>query len=377
MIRVGKLTLDGHDNYGNKLQNYALQVFLKKYADRVDTLWHSSLNIFDMNIAQWPLRRRIQYACMKDKFEERINHWQHDAIRKYRFKQFDDRYIHTKYDYVGAFGSNIAQEYDFFVVGSDQVWNPYEPQKPETVFLTFAPAAKRIAYAASFGVSEIPGHLKKDFSKYLQEMAAVSVREQRGAEIVRELTGRNVPVLIDPTMLLTNEEWNSISRRPIWMKENYPSYILSYFLGVIPEGVRHRMIQLAEKWHLQIIDLMDERHLDWYCSEPAEFLYLVSHANLVYTDSFHGAVFSILYHRPFVICDRKAKRVEKRMNSRIETLLALFHLQNRYGTDENQYAVEAPFEINFGGSEQILAEERRKSDRFIREAMGFPMIGKV
>ena len=109
-MRIGKLTLDEHYNYGNKLQNYALQVFLEKYAERVDTIWHFPQDqlvdtiwhfpqdqfFIDMN--KWGLSRRVRYALSEKKSEKRINRWMHDAIRQYRFKQFDDRYIHTRYD---------------------------------------------------------------------------------------------------------------------------------------------------------------------------------------------------------------------------------------------------------------------------------------
>lgn len=372
MIRIGKITLDGHDNYGNKLQNFALQAFLERYAAHVDTLWHSSLNIFDLDMAKWPLARRVRLACLESKFEKRIDHWMHEAIRKYRFKQFDDQHIHTRYDCGNILRSDIAREYDFFLTGSDQVWNPHEQQEDKRVnFLTFAPSEKRIAYAASFGVSEIPEKIKKDFSTWIEGMTAISVREQRGAEIVRELTGREVPVLVDPAMLLSAEEWNKIAKKPIWFTNE--KYILLYFLSGIPEVAQCNIERLARERNLKIIDLMDEGKIDWYCSDPAEFLYLISHAELIYTDSFHGAVFSILYHRPFVICDRQEKHTEKRANSRIDTLLDLFQLLDRYGIKANQYMVETPFEMDFTGVEKILERERKRSDHFIRSAMGLPL----
>lgn len=97
-MRIGKLTLDEYYNYGNKLQNYALQVFLEKYAERVDTIWHYPQDLFYIDMTKWGMRRRIHYALSEKKSEKRINSWMHDAIRQYRFKQFDDRYIHTRYD---------------------------------------------------------------------------------------------------------------------------------------------------------------------------------------------------------------------------------------------------------------------------------------
>lgn len=367
-MRIGKLTLDEHYNYGNKLQNYALQVFLEKYAEQVDTIWHFPQDQFFIDMNKWGLSRRVRYALSEKKSEKRINRWMHDAIRQYRFKQFDDRYIHTRYD-CSDLGGAVSAEYDFFVVGSDQVWGPNIGHHQEARFLTFAPKKKRISYAASFGVSEIPKEKQKAFAEWLRDMAFISVREQRGAEIVKELTGREVPVVVDPTMLLSKKEWEKIEQKPIWISDEteHNGYILLYFLSPMAGAARQTVHQLAKEKGLGVIELMDETQLDAYCADPAEFLWLISHAALVYTDSFHGTVFSILNERPFVVCDRRTKQ---NMNSRLETLLGLFHFENRFGTDSNGYAVEDPFDMDFSGTEGILAEEREKSDRFMRKALG-------
>ena len=366
-MRIGKLTLDEYYNYGNKLQNYALQVFLEKYAERVDTIWHYPQDLFYIDMTKWGMRRRIHYALSEKKSEKRINSWMHDAIRQYRFKQFDDRYIHTRYDCSELGG--VSGEYDFFVVGSDQVWGPRNGYRPEARFLTFAPKEKRISYAASFGVSEIPKEKQESFAEWLRDMAFISVREQRGAEIVKELTGREVPVVVDPTMLLTKEEWGKIEQKPIWVSDEteHNGYILLYFLSPMADAARKAVHQLAKEKGLDVIELMDEAQLDAYCADPAEFLWLISHAALVYTDSFHGTVFSILNERPFVICQRITKYS---MNSRIETLLGLFHFEERFGTDSNGYAVEKPFDMDFSGIGDILMKERERADRFMRKALG-------
>ncbi len=260
--------------------------------------------------------------------------------------------------------------YDFLITGSDQVWNPNLVTGLKDTFLLFAPREKRIAYAASFGISEIPGKWKERFAQWLTDMKAISVREQRGAEIVKELTGRTVPVLVDPTMLITAQEWNEIAHSPYWLKQyGNKGYILLYFLGKMPTKVKENAYQLAKSKNLTVIDLMNRSNMEWYLSSPSEFLYLISHAELIYTDSFHGTVFSILYHRPFIVCEKTEKRKGDSMNSRLLTLLERFRYTERLVTEDIDYMVNDPFDMDFTNVDLILAKEREKSVCFMQNAL--------
>lgn len=370
MRRVGLVTLDTLDNYGNKLQNYALQSFLETCGNTVDTLWHSSINAFSLDLKKWPLQRRLRYSVRGNKVKRRVEQCILESIRAYRFYQFTCQYIHPTYEYIDLEKSNAEGVYDFLITGSDQVWNPNLFTKAEDVFLLFAPQEKRIAYAASFGISEIPEKWKDRFAQWLTDMKAISVREQRGVEIVKELTGRTVPVLVDPTILITAQEWNEMARSPYWLKQNgNKGYILLYFLGKMPSKVKENAYQLAKSKNLTVIDLMDRSNMEWYLSSPTEFLYLIAHAELVYTDSFHGTVFSILYHRPFIVCEKTEKRKGDSMNSRLLTLLERFRYTERLVTEDIDYMVSNPFDMDFTNVDLILAKEREKSVRFMQNAL--------
>lgn len=238
------------------------------------------------------------------------------------------------------------------------------------MFLLFAPKEKRISYAASFGVPEIPENRKKHFSQWLMEMKAISVREQRGAEIVKELTGRTVPVVIDPTMLLSTEEWDEIACAPYWWlnQKECKGYVLLYFLGKMPTQIRNNVQKISKEKNLMIVNLMDENNM-WYLTSPAEFLYLVAHAELVYTDSFHATVFSILYHTPFITCKKYEKTPKDNMHSRLVTLLERFQYADRLVTEEDNYILSNPFEMNFANVDHILEKERHKSACFLTKAL--------
>jgi hypothetical protein len=281
--------------------------------------------------------------------------------RQGKNKDWSDRYIHTRTDIRNL--CDIAGEYDYFVVGSDQVWNPYFGDLKNN-FLSFAPFDKRIAYAASIATPEIPADKKKIFEEGLTGMKWISMREEEGADIVRKFTGREVPVVVDPTMLLTPDEWRKVSRQPAWYHGK--DYILTYFLGTRPD---ESIQAIARKSELSIVNLLDEKNYEHYVTGVDEFIWAIEHASLVYTDSFHGTVFSILFQRPFVVCNRVGKGCFNKMSARIDTLLNYFNLENRRGTYKNKYCIDNPLKITYGNTEAVFARERERSDQYLRKVL--------
>ena len=374
MVSIGKITLDGNFNYGNKLQNYALQRFLETFSDRVDTWIHNETDFTvprRRKFSKFGLEEMVKIVSNRKGFRDKLesNAAGRDVVREYRIYQFDQRYIHTKHLRENEGLSDVQGQYDYWVTGSDQVWNPYFNTKDlPAQFLTFTEPARRIAYSASFGVSAIPEKWKKQYAQWLSDMAYMSVREEAGQKIVKKLTGRDVPVLVDPTLLLARGEWNEAASKPLWLAEE-TKYILLYFLGGIPAEAEEEIRRIAREHHLQVINVLDSTHMDWYVSDPAEFVYLIAHASLIYTDSFHGSVFSILYERPFVVCERQEKRSEQAMGSRLDTLLSLFHIAGRRGSADNHYAVKHPLEAEYGNIRQILQAERERAEAYMREAL--------
>jgi hypothetical protein len=250
--------------------------------------------------------------------------------------------------------------YDFFITGSDQVWNPFYNGFSSIYFLEFAPKEKRIAYAPSFGIPKIPAVYKEKYKKWIMEIPYLSVREESGAKIIKELTGRDVPVLVDPTLMLTREKWLSIAKEDPY-KPDKP-YLLTYFLGEIPKGTRKRIKKIARDYNLEIVRLADTRDKKRYIAGPGEFIDYINSADLVCTDSFHGSVFSILMETPFIVFDR----VGTSMYSRIETLLNKFNLHSRQA---NYIKDDEIFNIDFSHIPPILDEERKKALNYLKEAL--------
>ena len=316
MPKIGIITLTGYFNYGNILQNYALQTFLNKLSKEqiVTTIWFKNTNLKISKRVLLNIKKTFNINGFGS-FINKLIHFQ-KAVRDYNFKNFHNKYINFVYEKTKT---ELNDKYDYFVVGSDQVWNPYW-LNDLTEFLQFADRNKRISYAASFGVSEINSEKVELVRKGLEGIDFISVREQAGAKIVKDLTGKDAQVVIDPTLLLTDKDWEEIMECPAWYYDE--KYILVYFLGVLPDKIKSDIRILSEKYKLKIIDLMDKENIEYYTSSPGEFLYLIKNCSIMYTDSFHGTVFSILNRKPFVTCSKVSSM---NMDSRIDTLLSMFN----------------------------------------------------
>lgn len=363
IIRIGKLTIDGYYNYGNLLQNYALQQVLLQYTDTVDTIWHEADNFLPRTGLPFTWKDPIKFILNWKNYRQNYlkKHLGCEMVRQGKLKDWSDRYIRTRLGVKNL--KDVAEDYDYFVVGSDQVWNPYFGDLKNN-FLSFTSFDKRIAYAASIASPEIPEDKKVIFQEGLNGMKWISMREQEGANTVKQFTGRNVPVVVDPTMLLTPEEWRKVSRKPAWYRGE--DYILTYFLGNRPDAA---IQQVANKIGLPIVNLLDEEVYEHYVTGVDEFIWAIEHASLVYTDSFHGTVFSILFQRPFVVCNRVGEGAVGKMSSRIDTLLAYFGLEGRRGTQKNNYLIENPMHISYGDTQAVFQREWNRADDYLRKAL--------
>lgn len=364
-MRIGIITLCWHGNYGNRLQNYALQKFLneKLKIKDVQSIWFEKDNYLPEKLFKWNIKLFIKYIINWKNTRKAIEFdYVRKCIKEYNIKKFSDRYINIRYDF------NIEKlnsEYDYFIVGSDQVWNPYFKNYIEEKFLRFADKNKRVSYAASLGVSKMPEDTKciNMFKRYLKDFSCISVREKEGAGIIRDLINEDVQVMVDPTILLSKEEWLNIAKRPEWYKDE--KYIFTYFLGEIPNLLE----QISKKYNLTIYNLMDRNNLDLYTSEVEHFIFLIKNATLVCTDSFHGTVFSILMNTPFLVVNRNQKGVVD-MSSRIKTLLDLFNLKNRYIDNIKDIDdIDSILNMDFSKVRNIQKIEQDRACKYIKNAL--------
>ena len=367
-MKIAIVTITDGQNYGNRVQNLALQEALKSMGFNVETIrrkTHHDLPFFVK------IKNNIKNTIKKIIGRKYGKHWE---LRKKRFDEFNREYI--SFSKVCLHNNiapkHISDEYDYFVVGSDQVWNAGFKiiiDDLKNYLLCFAPGTKRVAYAASFGTDFLHEGSEGLFRSELPKFKAISVREESGVDLVH-LCGAAARVTLDPVMLLTSEQWMEFARKPKYV-ENKP-FVLSYFLGGRDKRTDEYGLNLAQGMPIYELDFeftAEEKVKDikQFCTAPDEFIWLIANAEMVLTDSFHAAALSILFHKPFWIFERKAADKSYKMGGRISTLLEAFNLSSHRRSLAEP--IEKPEPINGEAVDYILAKKREESLRFLKEAL--------
>ena len=349
MKNIAIITICDNSNYGNRLQNYALHKVISNMGCESVTFWDKSENRLKYRVKL--LVKRILP----------INNVQRK--RDISFQMFTRTNIANKYVDLDRL-ENLNDRFDYFIVGSDQIWNYNFSHAKKKDFLKFASKDKTISYAPSFGISEVDDEWKVKISDGVNHIKYLSVRETQGAKIIKELTNRDAQVVLDPTLLLNKEDWCKVEKKPKKMINE--KYILTYFLGEKSKKLNDEIKELSKTNNLKIINLNNEDDEDFYICGPSEFLYLFNRAEIVLTDSFHGCVFSMIYNKPFYVFDRNEKGM-KCMNSRLDTLLKTFKQEERKVSSlEN---IDNVFLYDYSESYKILREKQIESIFFLENAL--------
>lgn len=381
MKRVGICACYDTLNYGSMLQSFATQIAIDNMGYHSEYIIYRKKKtpIFIMKQLPRLLNSNLMFDKMM-KIKKKV------ALRKYpeinsqnkkrenAFKRFQNKYygkfspVYYGYDEL----CKAAKSYDSIVVGSDQLWTP-GGLATNFYNLMFVPdEVNKISYATSFGVNSIPWYQKKRTKNYLNRINYLSVREVKGANIVNEIAGCSAKVVVDPTMLLTCEQWeNHIPEKCLLEKP----YIFCYFLG---ENVEHRNIanELKQKTGLPIactpfLDSFVECDMKFgdfqlFDIAPDDFVNLIRGAEYVLTDSFHGSVFSILHHKKFIVLNRFEEGKQSR-NSRIDSLCSILGLEDR--RYRGNITEQISSDINYTDVDRKLMSLRNESLGFLNKAL--------
>lgn len=379
--KIGIFTLNGNINYGNRFQNYAAQKFLENFGYEVETIRYKR-KIIDNNNSKSILEKIKQHILEENIFEyirfklnkiaNKKNIYKEQELLETRannFSEFSTKYIQET-DYIlnqtiiddNLKKNNLDNEYITFFVGSDQVWNLDNKEFSEFYFLPFINKNKRNSLSASFGISEIPEKYKKNYTNRLNGLNNISVREESACKIIRDLTGRSSTLLLDPTFLLTQSDWGKIASKGTKNKR----YILTYFLGRKTAEYKKIIENFSKNENLDVINLNDITSPDYYVIAPDQFLALIKEASFVFTDSFHGVAFSIIFRKPFMAVDRIDMNVN--MNTRIISILNQFNLSNRYYRKNNIKASKW-MDIDYTNANQVIENNRKIADKFVGESL--------
>lgn len=361
---VGIITIQS-DNFGNRLQNYAVQEILKKRSCTPVTFgrsyYYNDKHKKKIKIAN--IIHSIDWLVNISFAPEKIRKGLSGAAHIYNMNQFTKNNITMSDVYAENITKDIVDEFDYFLCGSDQLWNLKFPMVTETDFLQFADEKKNISIAASLGVEELTVDEQQMFTEYLRKFKGISVRENKAKEILQPLTEKDITVLPDPTMMLSADEWKKIEKKVKTPEKYIAVYLLDY-------ASRNMVMDALNKFYdnkiPKIIWILDKIHPDNYWYGPSEFLYIIHHADAVYTDSFHGTVFSLLFERNVRIFERKHKGFS--MNSRIYTLV------DNLGINPSVIIREADdimkdSTIDYEVVKKRINTEREKCNRFLNKYM--------
>lgn len=373
-------------NYGGNLQAYALCQAIRgldfdaKQISLVLDFASSKLKTKENSLFKRVLRGKVSEFIPKviDRLRARLARKHIRAYsqqRKTAFVSFNlDLIPHTEEIYKESSISACLDEFDCFVTGSDQVWNPlsYKP----SFFLSFVPSEKRkISYAASVATETLSEEQASVFKEHLKDFHAISVREDSAVDLIQPLAPVPVKHTLDPTLLLEASDWDAVCSERIIPED----YVFCYFLGY-NQKERKLAKQYAKKHNLKLVTIpminyglsvADVGFGDVKLSNASvqDFISLIKHAKRVFTDSFHASVFSIIYNTPFFVFQR-GKSGE--MSSRITSLLSLFSLEERFCTYDKSslsYLEQLDGE-GLHPSYEKYNEKKKESIAFLTENLG-------
>ena len=269
-----------------------------------------------------------------------------------------------------------SNDYDAFILGSDQLWHPMNFENHYFTMEFINKGKTKITYAPSFGVSSIPQAQIDGTRDYLNRIEKISVREESGKKIIKELTGRDVPVVLDPTFMIKTDEWDEIL--PEKQVYNKGKYIFCYFLG---DNKEHREeVERIKK--LTGYDIVTLPYIDEIAKSdknfgdeqlfnvgPAEFIDLIKNAEVIFTDSFHCTAFSIMYKKKFFTFNRFNNNNKASTNTRLKSILLLLGLEDRLITDYRKCEEMYSNKINYNETNERLEKMKKSSLEYITNAL--------
>lgn len=357
-------------NYGSVLQVYALCEAVRKIGYDAEVIWQSGnmsknydlrLNKAVKIILKLLTHPTLLLSTIRMVLEVKDNVIDFEKARK--FDEFVTKNFKQTFYSPGEIKDVAASDKYFkFLCGSDQIWCTTTLYPDPMMYLRFAPKIKRIAYAPSLGRNYIPDYNKATIKKYINDIPYISVREDVGRELIKELTGRETIVVADPTLLMRSFEWKKL-------KIDVPTpqkYLLCYFLDEPSNEVKSAIGKYAKDADCDIVALgklpaigFPKYRIHRPVAGPGEFLSIVEKATMVVTDSYHGMLFAINYHKKFWAVERAYSQFDQ--SSRQLTVLSRLGLKERYVRGKFDLT---DIEIDYG-------EVQAKIDAFVTSSMDY------
>lgn len=367
-MKIGQLTFHASHNYGSVLQAYALSKQLQLMGHETEFI----------NLR--PRTQKDVYMIIKesDKGVHKIFRYLIYLSLSKRFKEFE-RFINevlpiTSKEYAST--EELGKEtfdYDAYICGGDQIWNPVCIDFETAYYLSFLDkknCAKKISYAPSLGRTTFDKDTLIKIASWIEKFDTISVREKRGAEIIRKITNRQVKVVCDPVILLERKEWEELAVKP---KYKNP-YILVYFLEN-NHGSRELIEYLRKVTGYEVVtlneyvrDLVKPYHKA-YSASPEEFVGLFMEASFIYTNSFHGTAFATIFEKPFISAIAEdQEHTENNNDSRKIDYLKRIGLENRLYTN-GKPTKEFLMNIDYLQAKEKMIEFKEESLEFLKNSL--------
>ncbi len=380
-------------NYGGNLQAYALCKALSSMGYDAEQICFIVTKLRKDNFFK-RLKRMLSrglfrffsnlFVHVKLKFRALIHKKRdHDVDVKYQvslrkreaFEYFNSKMIpHSENVYYADTIQECVDNYDVFITGSDQVWNlrSYTP----AYFLNFIPSGKKkISYAASVSLDSLSKHEQEIIREHIRDFSAISVREKNALDLIAPLTEKSVHFVLDPTLLISAEEWDEISTEC----NIDGDYVFCYFLSGQNEKSRELARMFSNEKGLKIVNIqhagvgihmcdVNFGDVQLFDATPQQWLSLIKNAKYVFTDSFHAVVFAQLFKTQYFVFNRDSNGY---MNSRIYSICELFSTPERFCTADREnldYLLNVP-DLVFDKENQLLEDLRRSSKQFLIKSL--------
>lgn len=386
MKPIGLVTCYFHHNYGSMLQAYATEMIMRRMGLPYQTIaCRAPIDYMEENKALYILKKlligdwKMRIGKMKIEREKRRNpvfakNW---AVRDAAFNRFAAESFHlSPLCKSRAELTAMADNYSAFLVGSDQLWRTDSVEHGYYTLEWVSDDIRKVAYSTSIGVKEVPWFQVKKNRRFMNRFDFMALREQSACDLVKRLTGRDVQVVLDPTLLFNGDDWLKLQQAGPLTKGKY---IFCYLLGNNP-WQRDFIRKVRQRTRLKIVAL---QHLDEYIPAdegfadeapydvgPREFLNYIRNAEMVFTDSFHCSVFSILYKKQFFTFSRFSEHERQSTNTRIDNLLNLIGLQLHRMTVDCTVDGVLALQNDFSGVDGRIDKLRCSSFDYLKTALG-------
>lgn len=356
-MKVGIFTFPNSTSYGAELQMYALYEYVARLGHTPEIInYHNAYMKAQRHTSSHnPLKAAVG-QLLHHRLYRNFRRFEKNAMIRYPAKSFSDP----------ARLPELAKRYDAVICGSDQVWNPDITGGDLSYFLNFCGEdTRRVAYAPSFGVESLSAEFAAQVRSELERFDSLSVREMAGQTLIRELSGREAALVLDPTLLLRYSDWAHLEREhPLAQGD----YILYYTIRSSP-ALWKKARAFSEKTGMKLVvvggnpikaALRKEENVEYAVDiGPDQWLYLLRHARYVVTNSFHGTVFSIIFSRDFYV------ELSSLTNSRLAQITQALGLTDRIVGEKPLEATAVDYTV----TNQLLPQMRRASMDYLKEAL--------